>query len=127
MGFIGINSWIDSDNAAGFASELEREFKRSKTGGAWRTKVRSMVRKELAQTDNQFNTPGWLNVALVLEAEGEVGDTSIPLFSKLLTEHQYDRLLADLRREAPEWDRSFQPRLKELRRLVARLRRKVRA
>lgn len=128
MGFTGIKSWLDSDNAADFVSELETAFARCrKRKTSWRTSVRRLVQAEMKEWDNEFNTPGWLNVALALEAEGVKDEFySVPVFSELLTERQYDLLLGYFDREMPEWNRTFRPRLKQLRDMVVTLRRRVR-
>jgi hypothetical protein len=55
MGFSGLNCWQDSDEAADFVGDiLEPIVKRMK--------------KELKNKSNEFNTPGYINVALFFEA-----------------------------------------------------------
>jgi len=54
MGYMGLSHWCDSDNAADFRSELL-------------SNMANTLKKELKHTDNEYNTPGFLNVALVME------------------------------------------------------------
>jgi hypothetical protein len=55
MGYMGLNSWIDSDNAAAFVNNAL--FSMAK-----------LVQKELKNKDNAYNTPGFVNVALWAES-----------------------------------------------------------
>lgn len=54
MGFMGLNNFRESDNASDFHAAI-------------RLKIRSEVRKELENQGNTYNTPGWLNILLVLK------------------------------------------------------------
>lgn len=54
MGFMGLSHWALSDNAADFR------------GGLLATMTK-MLAKELKETANEYNTPGYINVALIME------------------------------------------------------------
>lgn len=54
MGFMGLDHWCSSDNAADFR------------GGLLDTMAEALE-KELKETANCYNTPGFINVALVME------------------------------------------------------------
>lgn len=121
MGFTSIKHWINSDNAAGLHSALTDEFRRRKTRLPLKTRVRRLVDQELKDMANEYNTPGFINLALLLEVEGkERGDPDdyIPVFSNLLTLTQLRKcsdLLADC-----EW-KEEKRRLKALQRVVDKL------
>jgi len=53
-GFSGLGSWLSSDNAADVASKI---------GDA----ITEILREEINKEANEYNTPGIINVALVLE------------------------------------------------------------
>jgi len=55
MGFMGLIHWVESDSASDFRSDL--------IGHILETSV-----KELKNASNEYNTPGAINIALVLEA-----------------------------------------------------------
>ena len=54
MGFMGLDSWVESDCAADFRSELVDTLYKQTID-------------ELENKANQYNTPGYINVALLLE------------------------------------------------------------
>ena len=64
MGYMGLNHWEESDNAADFVFLFEK----AKTK-AQRHKV---IDKELEEFGNSYNTPGSVNIALAIE-DGKVG------------------------------------------------------
>jgi hypothetical protein len=66
MGFMGLSHWSLSDNAFDFRVRLLATMAKS-------------LAKELLEDANCYNTPGYINVALVMED---------PLFSKM---SEYDR------------------------------------
>lgn len=53
MGFMGITSIGDSDNASDFASEVIGS-------------IEETIRKEMTEETNEYNTPGYINVGLLL-------------------------------------------------------------
>lgn len=54
MGYMGLDHWIDSDNASDFRSKVEDV-------------IANVFAKHLDYTSNEYNTPGAVNVALVAE------------------------------------------------------------
>lgn len=60
MGFMGLNSWIESDNAADFHFEMIDVFNRC-------------IAKELKNNANEYNTPGFVNVLLFLKENPTLG------------------------------------------------------
>lgn len=54
MGFMGINHWVESDNAADFHAHLQ-------------TTLNTSFRNELRNKANEYNTPGWLNALLIFK------------------------------------------------------------
>jgi hypothetical protein len=54
MGFMGLSHWCDSDNAADLRAFLLYNMAET-------------LKKELTEKANEYNTPGFINVALVLE------------------------------------------------------------
>lgn len=55
MGFMGIQNWVESDGAADFRSRLEGL-------------IENAFNQELKDEANQYNTPGWLNILLILKS-----------------------------------------------------------
>jgi len=55
MGFMGINHWVESDGAADFHHTLG-------------TAISKLAQKEMKDEANQYNTPGWLNILLILKS-----------------------------------------------------------
>src|SRR3990167_3591517 len=54
MGFMGLGHWVESDNAAGFRWSLIR-------------RLMDETKKELKDKANEYNTPGFINVAFMIE------------------------------------------------------------
>jgi hypothetical protein len=122
MGFWDINHWVASDGAADFRAGLIQTLEQ--TTEAKRTKaVRTEVSKELQDMANDYNTPGYLNLALCLEVEGKDKgyDEELPVFSHRLTTAQLKKTVKLFDQEIPHWNPEHKPRLKELRKLVANL------
>ena len=69
MGFCGIGHWHESDNAADTCHRFEDQFK----GHFSKKTVTAFVEKHLLKKDNAYNTPGFIDVALLLE------DNKIPI------------------------------------------------
>lgn len=54
MGYMGLDSWGESDNAAGFKSSLEEA-------------VGELFDSEIQDEANSYNTPGSVNIGLLIE------------------------------------------------------------
>ena len=54
MGFMGLNHWVESDMAADFRAGLIHDLLKA-------------TRKELKNKANEYNTPGYMNIALLIE------------------------------------------------------------
>lgn len=54
MGFMGLNHWVESDNAADFRWKIN-------------STVQKLIEKELKNLDFDYNTPGPINIALLIE------------------------------------------------------------
>jgi hypothetical protein len=111
MGFFGLNHWGSSDNAADFASQIQDidcSWRQTKV----RDRIRKFVAKEFKEQGNEYNTPGVLNIALVLDAEGtgdNISATRIPIFSKYLDLRTLKKLHKDLIAESKRWSKEFKP------------------
>jgi len=119
---MGIEHWVESDGAADFrggllgALEQTTEAKRNKA-------VRAVVSAELKDMANEYNTPGYINLALCLEVEGkEKGyDDALPVFSQRLTTAQLKKTVKLFDQKSPHWNPDLKPRLKALRKVVDQL------
>ena len=124
MGFMGIGHWVDSDGAADFrATLLETIEKHSSARPAiQKTFVQRVIAKELKDFANEYNTPGFLNIALCLEVEGEDkgwDDPGLPVFSNLMTLAQLRKVSNLLEQTAEE---GWKPkRMRELKGMVDNL------
>lgn len=128
MGFFGLKHWGESDEAADFRYTLLRALatKRKKD----RTLVvRKCVSSELDNMANCYNTPGFINLALCLEVEGQDGGNEeyamdcpdgLPVFSDLLTATQLRKAEKLFSKHLKEWDPDFTDRLRELHVVVYR-------
>jgi hypothetical protein len=103
MGYMGLSYWGDSDGAADFRFTLQDVFEKNlKKGQKALTKaVRNLIREELKDEGNSYNTDGGVNIALVMEDEGSPGDTEwedpgTPVFSNLLTKKEFALILKSL-------------------------------
>lgn len=121
---MGLSSWVASDNAADFRYVLLQALSR-KLPDVQKRDVREVVSQELNDMANYCNTPGYINLALCLEAQGddeslydEEFPKGLPKFDHLLTLAQLKKASRLFTREIPKWDPKHQPRLKELHKLV---------
>jgi hypothetical protein len=117
MGFMGLSSWVDSDGAADFRYVLQKQFEKfAKYPPGLKRAVREVVDLELADMANEYNTPGMVNLALCIEAEGESTsyDEGLPVFSHLLSTQQLTRASQLFVQETPKWKGEFHSRIKEL-------------
>ena len=129
MGFMGLSSWVESDCAAGFRYGLQEqfsEFNGHKDEKRLKTDIRCCVDKELADMANEYNTPGYLNLALCIESEGDTGNTEyedpgLPVFSKFLTVAQLKRASRLFVKEGPDWRAEHRSRLNELHQVITTL------
>lgn len=96
MGYMGLDRWQDSDMAADFYSNIEECGKDAK-------KAIKMFAKELGNDSNCYNTPGPVNIALVVEGgilDGmsrkdkwkiiPVISTAVAKLDNMITKHQGD-------------------------------------
>ena len=135
MGFMGLSSWIESDGAADLRYVLQEqfdEFNGHKDEQRLTTDIRQCVDVELKDMANFCNTPGYVNLALVLEDEGDPGneeyeDPGLPVFSKFLTIPQLRRASRLFLLEIPKWNTEHQARLKELHKVIIKLLKSKRA
>ena len=93
MGFMGLKHWVESDNAADFRGTLQ-DTKGNKI------KLKKAIAKELKLRDNEYNTDGFINIALILEDEGKKfgADDITPIISHLISRKQYQYILNHLRK-----------------------------
>jgi hypothetical protein len=95
MGFMGLSHWVESDGASDFRFVLQ-EAKGNKA------KLKKLIATELKDFANEYNTPGFLNVALVIADEGvkngdgEESDIT-PAISNLLTKTQKQFIIKHLK------------------------------
>lgn len=54
MGFMGLKHWVESDNAADFHARLSASLNK-------------LVKDELKNKANKYNTPGYVNVLLIFK------------------------------------------------------------
>jgi len=64
---MGLSHWVESDGAADFRYDLQKVLKTND-----KKKLRNVIKKELKDGGNCYNTPGPINMALVMETEGVV-------------------------------------------------------
>ena len=120
MGFFGLSHWVDSDGAADFRWTLLRALDK-KSNSAKRQAVNRVVEKELDDMANNYNTPGFVNLALCLEVEGmdkghhdDDYPAGLPVFSRLIGLEHLKRADRLFKREIPNWEPEFRRRLTEL-------------
>ena len=120
MGFWGISHWVESDGAADFRHVLLGALEQ-KTEAARTKAVRKVISAELKDEANNYNTPGFVNIALCLEVEGhDKGyDEALPVFSQLLTAKQLKTISSALIKAQTEWEPEWEHRLGKLQKLVA--------
>lgn len=124
---MGLDSWVESDCAADFRYVLQKQFANfAKDPAALKRAVREAVDNELADMANEYNTPGYLNLALCIEAEGDPGnieydDPGLPVFSTFLTVAQLQRASRLFVKESPDWCDEHRPRLNELHQVIIKL------
>ena len=97
MGYMGLSHWVESDNAADFRYTIMEALKRKKGGKA---KAQRLIRKEMKLVDNQFNTDGSVNVALVMEDAGSEDnwDGPTPDLTELMTKRDFETLIKGLQK-----------------------------
>lgn len=82
MGYMGLNNWQDSDEAADFVFV----YKEAKTT----PERRKIIDEELKNSANMVNTPGSVNIALAMEAgivrKTDLTAKQIKTLAKLLSE-----------------------------------------
>ena len=108
MGFMGLSHWADSDNAADFKSELEtRLWEIVLSNTDTQREIKNLIDSELSDEANKYNTPGPINIALLVEAD------IIP--KSVLTKKQVQLILQKLKR----YRETYKPSLhKDLDRLI---------
>ena len=127
MGFMGLSSWVESDCAADFRYTLQKQFEKFSTHPvALKQAIREVVDSELADMANEYNTPGYLNLALCIEAEGDTGnpeyeDPGLPVFSTFLTVAQLQRASRLFVKEGPDWCDEHRSRLNKLHQVITKL------
>lgn len=127
MGFFGLRKWVESDEAADFRWVLQQQFKKfGKDKKKLKLAIRKVVEDELDNMANEWNTPGFINLALCIESEGEPPneeweDPGLPKFSHLLTVAHLKRANRLFTREIPEWDAKLRPDLKRLHKVIDNL------
>lgn len=96
MGYMGLNNWQDSDEAADFVFV----YKDAKTI----LERRKIIDKELKNLANIFNTPGSVNIALAMEAgivrKTDLTAQQIKTLVKLLFELESD----SSQEKSEDWD-----------------------
>ena len=109
MGFMGLNHWGESDNASGFVYTLEETLAKTAKEPLAEQKrmIRLKVNEELRNEANEYNTPGAINIALVVEAERdeELRAPALKLQQgdwNINTPHVSDMLTVDILRRCRE-------------------------
>lgn len=93
MGYMGLSHWVDSDAAADFHFTLQQTPK---------NQVRKIVLQELIEPGNGCNTCGAINIALVMETEGNkerYENKRSAVFSNLLTPKDFQQILEKINQE----------------------------
>lgn len=105
---MGLSHWTESDNAADFKYVFEEKI---------RSEAIKLINRELKDEANEFNTPGYINVALLVEA-GAITDL-------MMTTEQADRIIQCLERAASKWDSDLATDIKRMIRSMKKLRKKI--
>lgn len=116
---MGLNHWVESDNAADFVFMLNRLAGNQEVmPSTKRRDTQSLIEEEMEDGVNEWNTPGYLNIALAMEEEGKMyGEEWTPKFSHLLTLHQLRRISSRLDSLSKNWQEE-KYRVKELKKMV---------
>lgn len=127
MGFMGLSNWVASDGAADFRYMLLQALSR-KLPDVQKRDVREVVSQELNDMANDFNTPGYVNLALCLEVQGEDASDyddefpkGLPKFDHLLTLTQLKKASRLFSQESSKWNPEYKQRLKELHQVIVKL------
>ena len=110
MGYMGLSSWVESDHAADFRYTLQREFgtTEGKPVRVRNAAIKRLIREEMENQGNSYNTEGAINIALVMEDEGskaaDYEEIGTPVFSKLLTKTEFRMILDRLKELLKEAD-----------------------
>jgi polyhydroxyalkanoate synthesis regulator phasin len=91
-GFMGLEHWSDSDEAAEFVDKLAKAVKKNKD-------INELVAKQIKRMNNEYNTSGAINVALAIESEGK---DEVPKFSHLLSKDTIDDLIRRLKKQGTD-------------------------
>ena len=92
---MGLSHWAESDGAADFRFVLQK-------AKGNKARLEKLIATELKYFANEYNTPGFLNIALVIADEGvENGDAEesdiTPVISNLLTKTQKQFIVKNLK------------------------------
>lgn len=104
MGYMGLSHWVESDGASDFRCVLQELFKKHEGKKTLKTAVRKLIFKETKNGSNFCNTDGVVNIALVMEDEGNIEvplekgepEDKTPEFSKLLSKKEFKAILDGL-------------------------------
>lgn len=80
MGYMGLNHWGESDNSSGFLFEIQEKLGKS---------LNALIFQELKNRANNYNTPGEVNVSLLIE------DGAIPVH--LINNRNRDEIMLKLK------------------------------
>ncbi len=120
---MGLSNWVESDGAADFRFNLQQQFEKfAKYPPGLKRAIREVVDEELKDMANEYNTPGFVNLALCIESEGDPGnaeyeDPGLPVFSTMLTVAQLQKAERLFVKHTPDWS-EFKNRMRQLRLVI---------
>ena len=110
MGFIGLSHWGQSDNAADFKYIFEKKlWEIVLLSSETQHELWDLIDAELIDEANEYNTPGAINIALLVE------DGVIPL--KALSANQKHYIVEKLDKYIKAWDPKHKEDLRRLKKL----------
>ncbi len=113
MGFTGLNCWQESDNAADFKWVLEKALWKI---AAKNKTIKTLITKELETETNCYNTPGVINVALLVK------DDIIPM--SVLTKAQKEFIVKRIDEYLKGWDKHHDEDLRALKIVFKKVKKK---
>jgi hypothetical protein len=131
MGFFGLKNYGDSDEAWDFWYLIQK-------AKGNKPKIKKLIAKELRNHTNEFNTDGFINLALYLESEGKKIDPAFShdddckfddttfVISPFITQTQYKTIKAYLNDAIndKDWNGRMKPALRRMLKCVESKRRK---
>ena len=111
---MGLSHWIESDASSGLYYTIQDLFvKYGMNEKKLKKAIRSTIQEQLDSDDDNYNTPGYVNLALCLAAEGKdyindllpIEGKRLPKFSQYISTPQLRKASRLFVKGFPTWDK----------------------